>query len=207
MTDKKEVGMKFDGEKERWDLLPMDALNEVAKVLTFGAKKYKAWNWEHVDDAENRYYAAAERHLRDIQNAKRGLEGASEFDSESNLLHAAHAACCCLFVASLALQRKQKEKEIENQKDPIFVPHFDFELMKYGETNLNKSVCAEEAIKKAATQFNKFCAEIIVDQDGNLVGTKQLKNEDFKKISSSTKKHWHNAITKYFTRKKEDANN
>ena len=39
------TGVKYDEQKIRWDLLPMNALEEVAKVYTFGATKYEAWNW------------------------------------------------------------------------------------------------------------------------------------------------------------------
>ena len=39
-------GTKFDQGKLRWDLLPWDALKEVVRVLTFGANKYEARNWE-----------------------------------------------------------------------------------------------------------------------------------------------------------------
>jgi len=38
-------GLKFDTGKVRWDLLPVGALEEVAKVYTFGCEKYEAWNW------------------------------------------------------------------------------------------------------------------------------------------------------------------
>lgn len=38
-------GLKYDDGKVRWDLLPMGALEEVARVYTFGVKKYDAWNW------------------------------------------------------------------------------------------------------------------------------------------------------------------
>lgn len=40
------VGRKDDSEKNRFDLIPADALEEVAKVFTFGAKKYGDRNWE-----------------------------------------------------------------------------------------------------------------------------------------------------------------
>jgi hypothetical protein len=39
-------GCKDDQDKTRWDLLPPDALEEIAKVLTFGANKYNDRNWE-----------------------------------------------------------------------------------------------------------------------------------------------------------------
>jgi hypothetical protein len=41
-----DAGAKYDGEKIQWDLLPFDALEEVARVYTLGAKKYAPRNWE-----------------------------------------------------------------------------------------------------------------------------------------------------------------
>jgi hypothetical protein len=44
-------GLKYDAGKIRWDLLPLGALEEVAKVYTYGCQKYTvgdvtgAWNW------------------------------------------------------------------------------------------------------------------------------------------------------------------
>ena len=35
-----EQGKKYDQMKPKWHLLPMNEINEVVKVLTFGAEKY-----------------------------------------------------------------------------------------------------------------------------------------------------------------------
>jgi hypothetical protein len=85
-------GRKDDGGKIRVDLLPIGALQEVARVLTFGANKYGANNWQNVEP-RSRYYGAALRHLF--------ARGRGEtHDSESGLPHLAHAACCILFLLS-----------------------------------------------------------------------------------------------------------
>src|SRR5690349_5400383 len=55
-------GLKYDEAKMRWDLLPMSALEEVAKVYTFGASKYGAWNWRK-GLSFSRCFAALMRHL------------------------------------------------------------------------------------------------------------------------------------------------
>lgn len=55
-------GEKFDTKKTRYDLIPVKALEEVAKVLTHGADKYSDNNWRQVEDAHKRYTAAAMRH-------------------------------------------------------------------------------------------------------------------------------------------------
>ena len=83
-------GVKYDQEKPRWDLLPFKPINEVVKVLTFGATKYADDNWQKVPNAKNRYFAAAQRHIW------AWVDGEHK-DSESGLHHLAHAVCCLLF--------------------------------------------------------------------------------------------------------------
>ena len=41
-----DIGIKYDSDKPRFDLIPADALEEVAKVYTVGANKYGDRNWE-----------------------------------------------------------------------------------------------------------------------------------------------------------------
>lgn len=84
-------GMKYDNEKPMMNLLPPKAEMEMARVLTFGAKKYAPDNWRKVDDLERRYLAAAMRHI----NAHRQGE---KLDSESGLSHLSHAMCCIAFI-------------------------------------------------------------------------------------------------------------
>jgi hypothetical protein len=40
------MGTKDDGGKIRYDLIPPEALEELARVYTFGARKYADRNWE-----------------------------------------------------------------------------------------------------------------------------------------------------------------
>jgi len=87
----KEEGRKDDDQKLRWDLLPTKAVEEVVKVLTFGAKKYGSHNWKKVAEPERRYYAAAFRHLVAWNQGEKK-------DSDTGLSPLAHAACCILFL-------------------------------------------------------------------------------------------------------------
>lgn len=89
------TGKKFDSDKIRWDLLPMDALNEVAKILTFGYHKYGAHNWRGGMEW-SRLYGATYRHLYQSIIGK-------DYDDESKLLHLAHAACNILFLIEYLL--------------------------------------------------------------------------------------------------------
>lgn len=83
-------GRKDDGKKLRWTLLPLLEIEEVVKVLEFGAVKYQVDNWKKVDDGEMRYLNAAYRHLAEI-----GKKQAT--DEETGFSHYAHAICSLLF--------------------------------------------------------------------------------------------------------------
>jgi hypothetical protein len=85
--------IKHDQDKPRFDLIPPNALNEVAKVLTYGARKYDDENW-HRTTSQRRYFAAAMRHMW------AWLAG-SDGDPETGISHLAHAACCLLFMIEL----------------------------------------------------------------------------------------------------------
>lgn len=89
--DSGRLGVKFDKDKPKWNLLPWDELEDVVHVLTFGAKKYAPDNWKFVDDANNRYMDAAMRHLVAHQQGE-------QRDAESGESHIAHAICCLLFM-------------------------------------------------------------------------------------------------------------
>ena len=87
-------GRKHDQQKPRPSLLPPDALREVIDVLEFGAKKYSPDNWRRVPDAKQRYTDAMLRHALAI------LSGETH-DPETGLQHAAHVACCSMFLCEL----------------------------------------------------------------------------------------------------------
>lgn len=84
-------GRKDDQEKNRLDLVEPEFIESVGKVLTFGAKKYEPNNWQGVEDAEDRYYAAAMRHLMAYRRGE-------QIDPESGLSHLEHVACNIMFL-------------------------------------------------------------------------------------------------------------
>jgi hypothetical protein len=83
-------GMKLDAQKPRWDLLPLDVVEDVVMVLTFGAQKYSDNNWQHVTPAD-RYLAAAFRHIK-------AWRCGETHDDESGIHHLAHAICSLMFL-------------------------------------------------------------------------------------------------------------
>lgn len=82
---------KYDKGKLRYDLIPPEMLEGIAEVLTYGANKYGDNNWQELEDFNNRYYAALERHLQAWRKGE-------DFDEESSLHHLAHAATNALFL-------------------------------------------------------------------------------------------------------------
>lgn len=90
-------GRKDDQGKTRWDLVQPLALEEYARVLTHGAKKYAPDNWREVPDAKRRYFAAALRHLWAWWKGE-------PIDPESGCHHLAHAMCCLTFLLEPELE-------------------------------------------------------------------------------------------------------
>lgn len=94
-------GIKFDAGKLEWGLLPIEPVQEVIKVLMYGAKKYThkigkktisgADNWKMIDDIPGRYYNASMRHITSWKTGEKS-------DPETGLPHLAHAVCCLLFM-------------------------------------------------------------------------------------------------------------
>lgn len=99
------LGRKYDDGKLRYDLIPSECMEALARILTYGANKYEANNWQNLEDYYNRYYAANERH---IQKWRQG----EDYDQESGELHLAHAFTNVCFL----LWKKLKENK-ENGKE------------------------------------------------------------------------------------------
>lgn len=83
-------GTKHDTGKVPLEYLPTEALEEVSRVLGFGATKYEPWNWTKGI----RYARIIGAILRHIFAYLRGVDK----DPETGLSHMAHAACGCLFL-------------------------------------------------------------------------------------------------------------
>ena len=107
-------GVKHDDGKLDYTLLPYEALQEVVKVLMYGAQKYpEADNWKRVEDPRKRYNKAAFRHLfAEVNN--------EALDKESGLYHLAHAICSNLFALHFAI-KDLEVKEIKNQIENDFI--------------------------------------------------------------------------------------
>jgi len=82
--------VKHDDGKLPLSLLPVESLEEIARVLQFGARKYDRNNWKK-GGKWSRVVDACFRHLY------AWLKGEDE-DPETGISHLAHAACNLLFL-------------------------------------------------------------------------------------------------------------
>ncbi len=98
--DAHEPGAKLDEGKPELALLQdfANALREVGKVATFGAKKYSRGSWLQVPDGQYRYTGAMMRHFLD--------EADGPVDTDSGCLHAAQVAWNALARLELMLREK-----------------------------------------------------------------------------------------------------
>ncbi len=93
-------GRKDDSEKVRMDLIPPEVIFALATVLTFGATKYAARNWEK-GMTWGRVFGALMRHMwawwgGKAPTTKSFLFG--DLDTETNYSHLWHAICCLAFL-------------------------------------------------------------------------------------------------------------
>jgi hypothetical protein len=91
-------GVKHDSEKPIMALIPPNALEQEAKVWTFGAKKYDQWNWKKGLEF-TRILSALMRHTN-------ALNKGEDLDPESGLHHGAHIRCCAAMIIEFYLDER-----------------------------------------------------------------------------------------------------
>ena len=91
-------------DKLRWELLPLEDIEDIVKVYTAGAKKYGPNTWQNLPDGYNRYKAALLRHLVEYDKG-------NKIDEETGCRHLAAVAWNA--IAMLHID-KQKTETHEN---------------------------------------------------------------------------------------------
>lgn len=100
MTDKiEEKAMRFNEGKLQWSLIDFKSLEDMVKVLEFGAKKYERDNWKKSMNV----HEIIEAMLRHTFSLLRG----ELIDKESGLPHIGHIQCNAMFIA-YHLKNKKK---------------------------------------------------------------------------------------------------
>lgn len=88
-------GIKDNRSKPRVDLLPSRPLIEIARVLAYGARKYRPHNWRYGLPWGDTY-ASLQRHLMAWNERE-------DVDPETGISHLAHAGCQLLFLIEYEL--------------------------------------------------------------------------------------------------------
>lgn len=107
----KNTGIKFDKGKPPLEILPFEALLEIAKVMGIGSEKYGKYNWKMVEDP-TRYEGALLRHYASYQMGEM-------YDEETGLSHLAHLGCNALFLLYFFLQKECKGNRKEKKNGTI----------------------------------------------------------------------------------------
>ncbi len=99
-------GIKFDdADKRVWAFLPIDATEEVLRVLEYGAAKYSKANWTKGMDWSRPWNAA----MRHQQAWLRG----EDRDPESGINHLAHAIASLMFALTFQMKGKGRDDRRE----------------------------------------------------------------------------------------------
>ena len=106
------AGKKFDGlnpsdgvpVKLRYDLIPPEIIEQLARIYTYGVRKYGENTWQDVPDGKNRYYSALWRHLQDYRKGE-------NVDPDSKELHLSHALWNLGTLVWLELEKQVKENK------------------------------------------------------------------------------------------------
>jgi hypothetical protein len=133
---KKEIGARFNKGKIRYELIPTYALEELAKVYTYGAEKYDQYNWRKGLSWLNTLGSL----LRHVYAWKKG----EKIDSESNCHHLAMAAWNCFTLMSF-------EKNSIGIDD---LPPQDLDLLNKKEKNDKNNIWNKLLIENKIDEYN-----------------------------------------------------
>ena len=107
MMGTKSIKNDFKDKKLRWDLLPLQEIEDIVKVYTAGAEKYGDNNWQNLENGYQRYKAALFRHLLEYE---KGIN----VDPETNCLHLAQVAWNAIAMLYFSKHITDRRDQIEN---------------------------------------------------------------------------------------------
>lgn len=104
------TAIKHDTGKRDWSLLPYDSVEEIVKVLEFGAQKYARDNWKQGEGFKySRSFSALQRHILAFMRGE-------DNDPETGISHISHAMCNLLFMQHFVLN-KDKYKNCDDRSN------------------------------------------------------------------------------------------
>lgn len=109
--DPTDYTIKYDQNKPKLSQFPREAMEAVAEVMEYGARKYGGGTWNRVEI--QRYIDAGARHLyamQDIDENGKEYINLSKVDEESGLEHLYHLACNVVYAVALYKRRKNETR-------------------------------------------------------------------------------------------------
>ena len=152
---------KYDDNKVRMDLVPMSVIENIAKILTYGAKKYSDNSWQDLSNFWNRYKGALLRHLTAIDKGEL-------IDQESGLPHIDHVLCNASFLSwgyhnGKAITIEKKDVDVYSDDEDTN----DNSLITFAQEKLGAST--EKSEEKILKAYENELSTILHDTT-NLVG-------------------------------------
>lgn len=95
--------------KLRWDLLPLEEIEDIVKLYTAGSIKYGDNNWQNLENGYHRYKAAMLRHLLEYEKG-------NKVDDETKVNHLAAVAWNAIAMLYLDKHGKGKDYDINDQE-------------------------------------------------------------------------------------------
>lgn len=113
-----QTGMKNDklDDKTRWELMPLDCLEDIARVYTEGAKKYGDNTWQNLENGYERYKGALLRHLYAAES--------ETFDEETGCRHLAQVAWNAIALLWLSKHSQSQEADVEAARKQKLIDDF-----------------------------------------------------------------------------------
>lgn len=94
-----EAAIRYNADKLKWSLVDFNALEDMVRVLEFGAKKYSPDNWKNGLKTTE-VFESTLRHLTAY------IQGEDD-DPESGLPHTGHILCNAMFLAYMHRYKKE----------------------------------------------------------------------------------------------------
>lgn len=92
--------------KLRWDLLPLEEIEDIVKLYTAGSIKYGDNNWQNLENGYQRYKAAMLRHLLEYEKG-------NKVDDETKVNHLAAVAWNAIAMLYLDKHGEGKDYDIK----------------------------------------------------------------------------------------------
>lgn len=111
-ANKTVAGHKDDSEKAPLSLISHIAIEQEARVMDFGRKKYDAWNWSRGIKF-SRVLSALLRHAF-------AYAGGEMYDKETGISHMAHVRCCAAFLLDYEVNHPELN-DLRKKEETIFI--------------------------------------------------------------------------------------